>query len=44
MNITRENIDDLNAVLKVDIAKDDYNDKVQKVLKDYRKSANIPGF
>ena len=44
MNITRENIDDLNAVLKVDIAKDDYNEKVQKVLKDYRKSANIPGF
>lgn len=44
MNITRENIDDLNAVLKVDIAKEDYNEKVQKVLKDYRKSANIPGF
>ncbi|MGB5942368.1 MAG: trigger factor [Leeuwenhoekiella sp.] len=44
MNISRENIDELNAVLKVDIAKDDYSDKVQKVLKDYRKSANIPGF
>ena len=44
MNITRENIDELNAVLKVDIAKEDYNEKVQKVLKDYRKSANIPGF
>ncbi|PHQ31179.1 trigger factor [Leeuwenhoekiella nanhaiensis] len=44
MNITRENIDELNAVLKVDIAKDDYSEKVQKVLKDYRKSANIPGF
>ncbi|WP_028377488.1 trigger factor [Leeuwenhoekiella sp. MAR_2009_132] len=44
MNITRENIDELNAVLKIDIAKEDYNEKVQKVLKDYRKSANIPGF
>ena len=44
MNITRENIDELNAVLKVAIAKDDYSEKVQKVLKDYRKSANIPGF
>jgi len=44
MNITRENIDALNAVVKVDIAKEDYNDKVEKILSDYRKSANIPGF
>lgn len=44
MNITRENIDALNAVVKVDIAKEDYSDKVEKILKDYRKSANIPGF
>jgi len=44
MNITRENIDDLNAVVKVDIAKEDYSEKVEKILKDYRKNANIPGF
>ncbi len=44
MNITRENIDELNAVVKVDIAKEDYSDKVEKILVDYRKSANIPGF
>ena len=44
MNITRENIDELNAVVKVDIAKEDYSDKVEKILTDYRKSANIPGF
>ena len=44
MNITRENIDELNAVLKVDIAKEDYSSKVEKILKDYRKNANIPGF
>ena len=44
MNITRENIDELNAVLKVDIAKVDYSEKVDKILKDYRKNANIPGF
>ena len=44
MNITRENIDALNAVVKVDIAKEDYNDKVEKILSDYRKTANIPGF
>ena len=44
MNVTRENIDDLNAVVKVDIAKEDYSEKVEKILKDYRKTANIPGF
>ncbi|MBT8267208.1 MAG: trigger factor [Bacteroidia bacterium] len=44
MNITRENIDELNAVVKVDIAKEDYSDKVEKILIDYRKTANIPGF
>ncbi|GGD22069.1 trigger factor [Hyunsoonleella pacifica] len=44
MNITRENLDALNAVVKVDIAKEDYSDKVDKILSDYRKTANIPGF
>jgi len=44
MNITRENIDELNAVVKVNIAKEDYSDKVENILKDYRKTANIPGF
>ncbi len=44
MNITRENIDELNAVVKVEIAKEDYSDKVEKILTDYRRTANIPGF
>ena len=44
MNITRENVDALNAVVKVDIAKEDYSEKVEKILSDYRKTANIPGF
>ncbi|MGY5355186.1 trigger factor [Wenyingzhuangia sp. IMCC45467] len=44
MNITKENIDALNAVVKVDITAEDYQDKVASVLKDYRKKANIPGF
>lgn len=44
MNITKEQIDALNAVLKVAISKDDYQDKVDKILKDYRRNANIPGF
>ncbi len=44
MNITKEQIDDLNAVVKVAITKDDYQDKVETILKDYKKQANIPGF
>ena len=44
MNITRQDIDALNAVLKIDIAKEDYSAKVEKLLTDYRKTANIPGF
>jgi trigger factor len=44
MNITRENIDDLNAVLKVNIVKADYEEKMETVLKDYRKKATIKGF
>jgi len=44
MNITRENIDDLNAVLQIKIEKTDYEDKVENVLKDYRRKANIKGF
>jgi trigger factor len=44
MNIQKEQIDDLNAIVKVAITKDDYSDKVDKILKDYKKQANIPGF
>ncbi|MDG3582414.1 trigger factor [Galbibacter pacificus] len=44
MDITREQIDDLNAIVKVAIKKEDYSDKVDKILTDYRKTANIPGF
>ena len=44
MNITRENIDDLNAVIKLTIDKEDYSQKVADVLKSYQKKANMPGF
>ncbi|OAB81728.1 trigger factor [Cochleicola gelatinilyticus] len=44
MNITKKDIDKLNAVVTVEISKDDYADKVSKILNDYRKTANIPGF
>jgi trigger factor len=44
MNITKTDIDKLNAVLTVQVSKEDYSGKVEKVLNDYRKNANIPGF
>ncbi len=44
MQITKEQIDSLNAVVTVEISKDDYSEKVEQILNDYRKQANIPGF
>ncbi|HEX8268729.1 MAG TPA: trigger factor [Flavobacterium sp.] len=44
MDITRKNIDDLNAVITVEVSKSDYEPQVEKVLKNYSKTAAVPGF
>lgn len=44
MNITRNNLDALNAVITVEIAREDFTGKVESVLKNYQKNAEIPGF
>ncbi len=44
MNINKNRIDDLNLSVSVEINKDDYESKVNEVLRDYRRKANIPGF
>lgn len=44
MNITRNNVDALNAIVTIELAKEDYQGNVDRVLTDYKKSANIPGF
>ena len=44
MNITKAQVDALNAIVTVAITKEDYSDKVEKVLADYRKNAAISGF
>ena len=44
MNITKTQVDALNAIVTVAIAKEDYADKVNKVLADYKKNAAISGF
>jgi trigger factor len=44
MNVTRQDVDALNALLKVEIVPGDYQDKVKSTLEKYRKTAKIPGF
>ena len=44
MKVSRKDIDKLNSVLKIEIEKKDYESNVDKVLVDYKKKANIPGF
>lgn len=44
MNVTKEMVGEQNAVLKLNIEKSDYEERVNKVLKDYRRKANVPGF
>jgi trigger factor len=44
MNITKKNIDALNAVVKIEIVSEDYQAKVAAILLDYQKKSDIPGF
>jgi trigger factor len=44
MNITKENIDDLNAVLKVEVKEADYAGNVNEFLKKQQKTAQMQGF
>jgi trigger factor len=44
MNVTRHDVDALNAVLKVKIEQADYQSKVKNALEKYRKTAKVPGF
>lgn len=44
MNIVKENVDALNAVVKINLIKDDYLPKVDTVIKDYTKKVDLKGF
>lgn len=44
MNITRENISDVSAFIKIAVENADYQPLVDQTLADYRKKAAIPGF
>lgn len=44
MEVVKNQIDDLNASIIVNVANSDVEETVSKTLKDYRRKANIPGF
>ena len=44
MNISQEKIDNLNAVLKINLNPEDYQPRVEKAIKEQAKKAKIPGF
>ncbi|HNW89885.1 MAG TPA: trigger factor [Bacteroidales bacterium] len=44
MNIVQEKTGDLTASIKIELEPADYQEKVDKQLKDYQRKASIPGF
>ena len=44
MNINKEQIDEVNVVLSMEVNHGDYESKVNEILRDYRRKANMPGF
>lgn len=44
MNISRENLGELDLCIKVEITENDYAEKVTKQLKEYKNKATVPGF
>ena len=44
MNISQEKIDNLNAVVTINIKPEDYQPRVEKAIKDHAKKAKLPGF
>lgn len=44
MQITKQELDALNAEITIQVQPEDYSERVEKALKNYRKHAQIPGF
>lgn len=44
MDTSLTNVDSVNAVIKIEVKKADYQPKVDEAIKSFRKKANIPGF
>ena len=44
MQISRKDTDSLNSIITITVDRNDFVSKVDDVLKNYRKTANVPGF
>src|SRR5512133_928792 len=44
MDIKKDSIDELNAVITIKIGQPDYDERVNNILKDYRRKAKFDGF
>ncbi|MEX1188029.1 MAG: trigger factor [Bacteroidia bacterium] len=44
MNVTKENVDELNAVVRIEFSPADYQPKIDEQLKDYGRKVQMPGF
>lgn len=44
MNITKNQIDNLNATIKIELGKEDYSSRVESALKEYQKKVVVDGF
>lgn len=44
MQITQEKVDNLNSVVRIKLVPADYEERVDKVLRDYKKKVKLPGF
>lgn len=44
MDTSLINVDSVNAILKIEVKKSDYQAKVDEAIKTFRKKANVPGF
>jgi len=44
MNVSKEQTGPLNATVKLKVSPNDYKEKVDKVLKDYKRKMKMPGF
>jgi trigger factor len=44
MNVTKKQDNDLSAIIKIEVAPEDYTGRVEDVIRKYQRTAQIPGF
>ena len=44
MNVTQENVDALNAIVRIQFTPADYQPQIEAQLRDYSKKVQMPGF